>query len=573
MKNLFKKRFGLTDMGANNLVKASISSVMVYLINMVPALLLIYFINELLFTQSKRPSFFIIFSITMLIALYITLRFEYNTMYNATYKESANIRLDIASTLKELPLSYFSKHNLSDIAQTIMTDVGALERALGHAISKFIGFCIFFPLISALLILGNWKLGLSVVGPIVIGFLLIIISKKIQLKACEKYYLKLRDNSEAFQEAIELHQEINSFGLTEKIKSDLNKKIDESEKIHLKTQISEVVPYVMAKTIMEFSFALVLVVGSILLINNKINLLYLLGYILAAIKLKDGVDSITQNLTEIYSIDPVVNHIKGIREAKRQTGKDKEFSSFDIELKNVAFSYDSDTQILNNVTFTAKQNEITALVGLSGCGKTSILRLISRLYDYDKGSIIIDGVDIKDISTASLFDKVSIVFQDVTLFGTSIMENIRYGNKLASDEEIIKAAKLACCDDFVKKLPQLYQTVIGENGVTLSGGERQRLSIARAFVKNAPIIILDEIASSLDVENEKKIQESLNRLTKGRTVIIISHRLKSIEKVDKIVVINDKKVEAFGKHEELLEKSKTYKALVDNAKLAENFKY
>ncbi len=199
--------------------------------------------------------------------------------------------------------------------------------------------------------------------------------------------------------------------------------------------------------------------------------------------------------------------------------------------------------------------------------------MISRLYDYDKGSIIIDGVDIKDISTASLFDKVSIVFQDVTLFGTSIMENIRYGNKLASDEEIIKAAKLACCDDFVKKLPQLYQTVIGENGVTLSGGERQRLSIARAFVKNAPIIILDEIASSLDVENEKKIQESLNRLTKGRTVIIISHRLKSIEKVDKIVVINDKKVEAFGKHEELLEKSKTYKALVDNAKLAENFKY
>ena len=274
----------------------------------------------------------------------------------------------------------------------------------------------------------------------------------------------------------------------------------------------------------------------------------------------------------MFSIDPSVERIREIKETKIQEGKDVELNMFDIVFKNVAFSYD-DNQVLKDISFTAKQGEVTALVGASGSGKTSILRLISRLYDYDKGQILIDGKDIKNISTDSLFKKISIVFQDVTLFNSSILENIRIGKKDASDEEVIKAATLANCMDFINKLPNGLDTVIGENGSELSGGERQRLSIARAFLKDAPILILDEISASLDVDNEKKIQESLNKLIKDKTVIIISHRLKSIENVDKIIVIENGHVESQGNHKELIEESKLYNNLLEKTKLAEEFIY
>ncbi|WP_078142751.1 ABC transporter ATP-binding protein, partial [Streptococcus pneumoniae] len=254
-------------------------------------------------------------------------------------------------------------------------------------------------------------------------------------------------------------------------------------------------------------------------------------------------------------------------------GDDYSLKKFDIDLKDVEFAYNKDAKVLNGVSFKAKQGEVTALVGASGCGKTTILKLISRLYDYDKGQILIDGKDIKEISTESLFDKVSIVFQDVVLFNQSVMENIRIGKQDASDEEVKRAAKLANCTDFIEKMDKGFDTVIGENGAELSGGERQRLSIARAFLKEAPILILDEITASLDVNNEKKIQESLNNLVKDKTVVIISHRMKSIENADKIVVLQNGRVESEGKHEELLQKSKIYKNLIEKTKMAEEFIY
>ena len=276
-------------------------------------------------------------------------------------------------------------------------------------------------------------------------------------------------------------------------------------------------------------------------------------------------------MTEMSYIEPAVMRIKEMKNAVLQEGKDTSLSSYDIEFKNVSFGYNEDTKVLKDVSFIAKQGEVTALVGISGCGKTSILRLVSRLYDYDKGSILIGGEDIKNISTDSLFRNISIVFQDVTLFNTSIMENIRLGRESATDEEVKKAAELANCMDFIEKLG--FDTTIGENGAELSGGERQRLSIARAFLKDAPILILDEISASLDVDNEKKIQDSLNKLIKDKTVIIISHRLKSIENVDKIVVIDEGTVEISGNHNELMEHSKVYKNLIEKTKLAEAFNY
>ncbi len=573
MKNLFKKYFALTDRGASDLVRASLASFFVYIVNMLPAVLLMILFNELVLGNIKNNIFYIGFSASVLVIMYILLRVEYNTLYNSTYKESANLRLDIADTLSKLPLSYFSKHNLSDLSQTIMADVAAIEHAISHAMAKTIGFFMFFPLVSVLLLSGNIKLGLAVILPIIIAFLLIVWSKKIQLRENIKYYTKLRDNSDSFQEAIELQQEIKSFGLTKEIKQSLYKKMEEGEKIHLKAEFTAVVPLLFSALVVQIAFAIVILVGTGLFLKGEINILYLIGYILASIKIKEGVDGVSQNIAELYYIDAMINRIKEIRSTKVQKGEDKEISNYDIELKNVSFAYNEDTAVLKNISFTANQNEVTALVGMSGCGKTSILRLISRLYDYDDGKIKIGSVDIKEISTKSLFEKISIVFQDVTLFNTSIAENIRIGKKTATDEEVKEAARLANCEEFINELPEGYDTVIGENGATLSGGERQRLSIARAFLKNAPIIILDEIAASLDVDNEKKIQESLNDLIKNKTVIIISHRLKSVENADKIVIIDNGEVEAFGKHEELMSSSRIYNNLVKKAKLAEVFKY
>ena len=573
MRELFKKHFALTDKGAKDLQRASAASFFVYVINFFPAMLLLLLVDELLLNNVKETGLYLWGSILVLAVMWILLRIEYDALYNTTYQESANLRTEIADILIKLPLSYFSRHDLSDLAQTIMADVAAIEHAMSHAMAKAVGFLFFFPLLSVLLLLGNVKLGLAIILPILLGFGLLLLSKNLQIRESFKHYQKLRDNSESFQEAIENQQEIKSFGLTQKIRQTLYQKMEESEKIHLRAEISAGIPMLCSNVILQFAFVLVILIGVQMLHTGEINILYFLGYVLASIKVRESVEAVSMNVAELYYLDSMVKRIREVRETKIQQGKDQTISSYDIEFDQVSFSYDKDTEVLKNISFTAKQNEVTALVGVSGCGKTSILRLMSRLYDYDGGSIRIGGLDIKELSTKSLFEKLSIVFQDVTLFNTSVLENIRIGKKTATDEEVIRAARLANCEEFIRRLPEGYKTMIGENGATLSGGERQRLSIARAFLKDSPIIILDEIAASLDVENEKKIQDSLNRLILDKTVIIISHRLKSVENADKIVVINCGRVEASGTHLELLKTSPTYNNLVEKAKLTEEFQY
>ena len=573
MRELFKKHFALTDKGAKDLQRASAASFFVYVINFFPAMLLLLLVDELLLNNVKETELYLWGAILVLAAMWILLRIEYDALYNTTYQESANLRTEIADILTKLPLSYFSRHDLSDLAQTIMADVAAIEHAMSHAMAKAVGFLFFFPLLSVLLLLGNVKLGLAIILPILLGFGLLLLSKNLQIRESFKHYQKLRDNSESFQEAIENQQEIKSFGLTQKIRQTLYQKMEESEKIHLRAEISAGIPMLCSSVILQFAFVIVILTGVQMLHTGEINILYFLGYVLASIKVRESVESVNMNVEELYYLDSMVKRIREVRETKIQQGKDQTISSYDIEFDQVSFSYDKDTEVLKNVSFTAKQNEVTALVGVSGCGKTSILRLMSRLYDYDGGSIRIGGLDIKELSTKSLFEKLSIVFQDVTLFNTSVLENIRIGKKTATDEEVIRAARLANCEEFIRRLPEGYKTMIGENGATLSGGERQRLSIARAFLKDSPIIILDEIAASLDVENEKKIQDSLNRLILDKTVIIISHRLKSVENADRIVVIDCGRVEASGTHLELLKASPTYNNLVEKAKLTEEFQY
>lgn len=573
MKTYYKSRYSLSEQGAKNLTKATWFCFLTYLINLGPMFILMALSNQLILDNVTYTWQYIVNAVITLGVMYILLSNEYVSLYNATYKESAAIRKGIAENLADLPIAYFSKHNLSDLSQTIMSDVETIEHAMSHSIPKVMGMWLFFPLMGLAMFIGNWKLGLAAIIPTLLSFVVLPLAKKKEVSEYSKYFNVLRDNSEMFQETIELQQEISSFNQSERVKKALYEKMEESEKIHFKVELVSMAVLGISTLLSYISVAVVIAVGINLLINNEISLLYLIGYIIGAIKIKELFDISKEGTIEMFYIEPAVRRIKEIKNAVIQEGEDTSFNHYDIEFKNVSFAYDDKTKVLENVSFTAKQGEVTALVGTSGSGKTSILRLISRLYDYDNGSILIDGKDIKRISTDSLFKDISIVFQDVTLFNTSILENIRFGKEGASDQEVERAARLANCMDFIEKLPDGFDTLIGENGGELSGGERQRLSIARAFLKDAPILILDEISASLDVDNEKKIQDSLNMLIKNKTVIIISHRLKSIENVNKIVVIDEGFVEKVGTHEQLKYASNVYRNLIQKTKLAEEFNY
>lgn len=573
MKQFYKERFALTERGAENLAKATVSSFLVYCINMVPAILVMFFAQQILDNVAQNNIFYLLASIATLCVMFILLYSEYDKLYKTTYEESANLRIETAGNLSRLPLSYFSKHDISDISQTIMADVEGIEHAMSHSIPKVGGMLLFFPIISLLMLLGNWKLGLAVIIPTLLSFVFIPLSKGLQVKGFKKHYDILRRNSEAFQENIEMQMEIKSYGLVGRMQRDLYGKMEETENVQFKSELAVACAIAISTLFGYISLAIVMLVGIRLILAGELSVLYLLGYFLAAVKIKESMDASKEGIMEIYYLTPKIDRIRQIRKQELQHGEDCVIENFDICLKDVDFSYKQGVKVLDGCSFRAKQGEVTAIVGASGSGKTSILRLISRLYDYEEGEIVIDGKELKDISTDSLFSKISIVFQDVTLFNTTVMENIRLGRQSATDDEVKKAAKLANCTEFIDKLSEGYETIIGENGAELSGGERQRISIARAFLKNAPILILDEIAASLDVDNEKKIQDSINQLVMGKTVLIISHRMKSIENANKIVVINSGAVEAQGTHAELLRTSDTYRNLIEKTELAEGFKY
>lgn len=569
---MLKRMFQLTDMGTLGIVKASIASFFVYCSLMIPMTLLMVFIQNILELKENNISFFIVGNIIMVFIMYIIMSIEYNCLYNETYKESANIRIEIAEILKKLPLSFFSKHDVSDLSQTIMKDVSTIEHAISHAIPKALGLIVYLFLIVIMLLIFNFKLALCILIPIILSIVCIFISKKSQVNGNKKYYNVMREISEDFQESIELQQEIKSYNQIEKFSKKIIDDINYSEKVHIKSELGMVLPLSISTNIQNLTLGATILFGTSIYLKGEASLLYLIGYIMCASKIIDAVNSLLSNFAELMYLDGNLQRIKELRSTEIQSGEEKKLKKFDIEFKNVEFGY-GENKVIDNISFIAKQGEVTAIVGPSGCGKTTVLRLMSRLYDYDKGKIIIDDNDIKEIDTESLFENISIVFQEVTLFNTSILENIRFGHKNATDEQVKEAARLANCEEFIEKLPEKYDTLIGENGSKLSGGERQRISIARAFLKNAPIILLDEISASLDVENEMKIQESLNKLIKNKTVLVVSHRMKSIENVNKIIVMENGKIESQGSHIELLEKSKVYKTMVTKSNLAENYSY
>lgn len=573
MKNYLKDRFALTDKGAEGTIVAIKYSTLKNLSYMLPMFLLMYVMQGLLGLGKFNLKISVIAYIVIALIMIFVINKDYITTYNETYKESANLRIELSEIIKDLPLSFYSKRDLTDFSQTIMKDVEAMEHGLSHAVSGFYGFIINLVIISILLLIGNVKLGLAVIAPIYISAILNLTSTKIQKKATATYYKEQRKSSKMFQELIDLSTEIKSYNLTEEKEKSGIDFVRSLEKKHIKSELGQVIPIVSATVVANLSLALAIYVGLNSLINGEINILYFAGYLFASARLIDGVAAFNQFYGELMYMDSPIEKIKALRSEEIQPGRETEFKSFDIEGKNVEFSYLDDKKVIDNISFKALQGKTTALVGPSGCGKSTLIKLVARLYDYDRGEILIDKKEINKARTEDLFKHISMVFQDVILFNGSVMENIRLGRPTASDEEVLEAARLASCDEFVKKLENGYDTEIGENGSNLSGGERQRISIARAFLKDAEIILLDEIAASLDVENEKYIQESLNKLIKNKTVMIVSHRMKSIRNVDQIIVMKDGKIEDFGKHDELIKESKTYQKMIESSKKSEEFIY
>ncbi|MFT4445671.1 ABC transporter ATP-binding protein [Parvimonas sp. G1967] len=573
MVSYFMKRYAMSEKGAINLKKAIISHTFVNLTKlfapMIAFMFLFQYIGVLKGIESYNFTLFhyLILIIVMMILMFLVARWDYVRLYTNVYNESANSRIDLAERLKKLPLSYFGKRDLADLAETMMNDMNLYETIFSHAVPHIYATTISTGIIALMLIIYNPKLAFAALWVIPISLLIIFLSRKSQKKVVQNW---IDDNRKVFddlQEKIEQIEQIKSYNLEEQMLKDFFKKLNMSTKQKTKGEIVAGTLTGIATAILKLGIISVAVVGVNMLIAGEVNILVYIAFLMLTTSIYLPIEGIITFMSMIVMLDAVVGRIKEIKTMPIQEGKKQmEITNYDIEFKDVYFGYDN-YSVINGISFIAKQGEITALIGSSGSGKTTVAKLAARFWDIDRGKILIGGKDISEVDPETLLKNFSIVFQDVILFNTSIKDNIKIGKKDATDEEITRAAKIARCDDFINKMPEGIDTIIGENGQRLSGGERQRISIARAILKDAPIILLDEATASLDVENESLIQEALSELIKEKTVIVIAHRLRTIRNADKIVLLNAGKIEAVGTDSELCKSSEFYKAMLEKANI------
>lgn len=573
MVSYFMKRYAMSETGAINLKKAILSHTLVNLTKlfapMIAFMFLFQYIGILKGIESYNFTLFhyLILIIVMMILMFLVARWDYVRLYTNVYNESANSRIDLAERLKKLPLSYFGKRDLVDLAETMMNDMNLYETIFSHAVPHIYATAISTGVIALMLIIYNPKLAFAALWVIPISLLIIFLSRKSQKKVVQNW---IDDNRKVFddlQEKIEQIEQIKSYNLEEQMLKDFFKKLNMSTKQKTKGEIVAGTLTGIATAILKLGIISVAVVGVNMLIAGEINILVYIAFLMMTTSIYLPIEGIITFMSMIVMLDAVVGRIKEIKTMPIQEGKKQmEITNYDIEFKDVYFGYDN-YSVINGVSFIAKQGEITALIGSSGSGKTTVAKLAARFWDIDRGKILIGGKDISEVDPETLLKNFSIVFQDVILFNTSIKDNIKIGKKNATDEEITRAAKIARCDDFINKMPEGIDTIIGENGQRLSGGERQRISIARAILKDAPIILLDEATAFLDVENESLIQEALSELIKEKTVIVIAHRLRTIRNADKIVLLNAGKIEAVGTDSELCKSSEFYKAMLEKANI------
>ena len=573
-----QERFALTHLGAVNLIKACVSCTISYLAIAMSIGVLYYFtcdVLEMLYGSSNTIlySMYLIEFVIVVILIFIAHYIQYNMTFYNTYKESARLRIRVAEKLRKFPLMFFSKRDLSDLTTTILSDVTGMEQALSHFIPEFFGSIASTLLLSISMFFFDFRMALAAVWCVPVSFLLVVLAKRKLSNAGFKDRQKQLVRTEKIQETLETIRDLKANHYTQQYLNEVDQVIDDCEKSQIKTELTNALFVVSSQLILKLGIATVVIYGVTSLINQTIDLKVFMLFLIVASRLYDPLSGTLQNLAAIISCDPKIARLNEIENYPLQTGEEKfEPSNYDIEFKNVSFEYQTKKKVLEDVSFVAKQNEITALIGNSGGGKTTCASLAARFYELNEGVIKIGGIDISTVDPEILLSKFSIVFQEVVLFHNTILENIRIGKKDATDEEVMEAAQKAFCDEFVEKLPDGYNTVIGENGSKLSGGQRQRISIARAILKDAPIILLDEASASLDVESETFVQKALSRLIANRTVIMIAHRMRTIANASKLIVLEDGHVVEQGTPEQLLRKEGVYQRMVDLQKMSNEWK-
>lgn len=554
MLNRIQRKFALSRQGAKDLIKACISCVISNIALMLPVGLLYRFVGDLMGDKNVNIPLYAAGVVLCLVLIFITYTFQYNATFLATYIETGVRRISLAERLRKIPLSFFGKKDLSDLTNTMMADCTTLETSFSHYIPEFIGSVISTVIISVCLFVFDWKMALAAVWVVPVSFAIVFLSIKAQDSLNQKQTAAKLACADGIQECLEAVRDIKSNNAEEKYLKGLDAKIKAVEIRAIISELGTAVFVVSAQLILKLGIATVALTGSILLIKGSIDMIMFFMFLLVASRLYDPLQTSLQNLAAIISTRTNIARMNEILYHPVQGGDEiLNNKGYDIVFDRVGFSYNSSETVLKEVTFTAKQGQVTALVGPSGGGKTTVSRLAARFWDINRGKITVGGMDISDIEPETLLSLYSIVFQDVTLFNNTVMENIRIGRKDATDAEVMEAARLANCNEFVNKLEKGWDTMIGENGCELSGGERQRISIARAFLKNAPIILLDEATASLDVENETLIQSALSELIKDKTVIVIAHRMRTVADADNIIVLNEGIVAEQGTPKKLIE--------------------
>lgn len=559
-------KYALSEKGTKDMLRAFVAVTIANLVLMLPVGLLYYLASYLLegdVPRAKIP-FFTVSIIVVLILIAASTVFQYMSTFYSTYVESGVRRRTLAEKLRKIPLSFFGKKDLADLTNTIMSDCALLETASSHWIPELVGAIISTTLIVISLFFFDWRMALAAVWVMPVAFLIVLYSRKVMGKVYERTMQYRISCQDGIQEGLETLRDLRSYNMTDTYMSGLETKIKAVEKNAIFVEFTNAAFVCSAQMILKLGIGTVAVVGSVLLMNGQITVLTFFMFLLVVTRMYEPLQISLQNLSAIISADTNCKRMDEILSYEEQEGSEELTNDgYDIQFDHVSFAYKDGEQVLSDVSFMAKRGKVTALIGPSGGGKTTVTRLAARFWDNDRGSITVGGMKVTDIDPEKLLSLYSIVFQDVTLFNDTIMENIRIGRQGATDEEVMEAARLAHCDEFVERMPEKWNTMIGENGLELSGGERQRISIARAFLKDAPIILMDEATASLDVDNESFIQESISKLICDKTVLIIAHRMRTVDGVDKIVVLKDGTVAEQGSPAELKQTDGIYKHMVE----------
>ena len=561
MFNKLMRKYAMSKEGAKGFVLAVIACTLSDMVLMLPVSLLYFLTGDMLENRmdSGKIVFYVVGMAVSLILIYLTQFWQYNATFFSTYKESGVRRITLAESLRKLPLSFFAKRDLSDLTTTILNDCTVIEHTFSHQAAQYYGSILSTIVVAVSLFFFDWRMALAAVWVLPLSLLAVRLSKKAQ-----NFFNKRKNDTrvrseEGLQEAIETLRDLKSNNAEQAYLDGLDEVIMAYEKQSIAAELGVAAFVVPSQILLKIGIATTALVGSALLVSGELNVLSFFLFLLVVSRLYEPMSATLMNLGALNAAQVNIDRTNAMNDTPKQYGKTA-FTpqGFDIIFDHVGFEYTDGETVLEDVSFTAKQGEVTALIGPSGGGKTTVSRLAARFWDAGKGKITFGGEDVSGIDTEALLKYYSIVFQDVTLFNNTVMENIRIGRQNATDEEVLAAAKLANCDAFITRLPEGYHTVIGENGGELSGGERQRISIARAFLKDAPVILLDEATASLDAENETLIQNALSKLIQHKTVLIIAHRMRTIAEADKIVVIKDGKSNEQGSPQALRTQNGVY---------------